>query len=323
MHPAAALATPTPDRSRATTEARHAELVDAVAHLRAQCHRAARARVAVEAAAERCAVARTIPRGSGPDDADPAPAVDVDVWGLHVRYHRRPDPETLGALAAEYDRYAVSLAVRLHREHEALDDLRQVAREGLIGALQRFDPERRTPFAALATPTIMGAIRRHYRDRGWAIRVPRRVHEITVAARRVEEELTVSLGRAPQVEEVAERLRISVDELLEVQDAVHCRSTASIDEHTGPDGHDDGHGGIDLGERDAQLGRVDDRVDLRRALGLLDEREREVVRRYFFEEQSQSEIGRHFGVSQMQVSRWLSSIVRRLRVQVAEGPTER
>lgn len=293
-----------------------AEVGPALGLLQLRCRQARRAVDQTLDATDRCRSARTIPRGSGPTDADHRPGVDPAVWALHVRYDRARDRGTLHLLVQEYDRYAMSLAVRLHREHEALDDLRQVAREGLIAALQRFDPERSLPFPALATPTIMGAIRRHYRDRGWAIRVPRRVHEVTVAARRTEEELTTELGRPPRVEEVAERLRISVDELLEVQDAVHCRSAASIDAHAGPDGE---HGGIPLATSDQQLGRIDDRVDLQEALTRLDDREREVVRLYFFEERSQADIGRQFGVSQMQVSRWLSSILRRLRVHIADG----
>ncbi|HRW39348.1 MAG TPA: sigma-70 family RNA polymerase sigma factor [Aquihabitans sp.] len=288
-----------------------------VAALRVRCRRAARAAAGAREATARCRAARTIPRGASAADADRQPAVSPEVWLLHVRYHRWGDAPTLAARAAEYDRYAVSLAVRLQREHESLDDLRQVAREGLIAALRRFDPDRGLPFPAFATPTIMGALRRHYRDRGWAVRVPRRVHEVAMAARRAEEDLTASLGRLPKVDEVAARLRISVDDLLEVQDALHARNAASIDGHIGHDGE---RRGISLGEPDPRLARADDRVDLREALGQLDDREREVVHLYFFEEWSQAAIGEHFDVSQMQVSRWLSSILRRLRVQVRVEP---
>ncbi len=282
------------------------------------CHRRARhlAQRTCDAtleAVDRCASRRTVPRGSGPDDCDRRPGVDPEVWRLHVRFHRSGDPTALDDLAQEYDRYATSLAMRMHRDHERLDDLEQIAREGLIAALRRFDPDRRLPFPALATPTILGAIRRHYRDRGWAIRVPRRVHELAVASRRTEEHLTALLGRSPRVDEIAADLGTSVDELLEAHDAVHARNTASLEDELGPDGAD-----TDVGAGDPLLLRVDDHLDLRAALDLLDSRDREIVRRYFFEEQSQSTIAAAFGVSQMQVSRWLASILRRMRVRVRE-----
>lgn len=290
------------------------EVADALACHRRARHLAQRTCDATLEAVDRCASTRTVPRGAGPDDGDRRPGVDPDVWRLHVRFHRSGDPTALDDLVHEYDRYATSLALRMHRDHERLDDLEQIAREGLIAALRRFDPNRRLPFPALATPTILGAIRRHYRDRGWAIRVPRRVHELAVASRRTEEHLTALLGRAPRVEEIAADIGASVDELLEVHDAVHARNTSSLDDALGPDGED----AAAAGAGDPLLLRVDDHLDLRAALDQLDSRDREIVRRYFFEEQSQSTIAAAFGVSQMQVSRWLASILRRMRVRVRE-----
>lgn len=243
----------------------------------------------------------------------PGLAVDEAVWDLHVRYGASRDPELLEALVAEYDRYATSLAVRMHRDRETVEDLEQVAREALVSALQRFEPARGLPFPAYATPTIVGSIRRHYRDRGWAVRVPRRVHETTVAARRAEEHLTATLGRVPQPGEIAAELGISLDQLLEVQDAVHCRSTASLDDVLTDDGS---RLATAVGSPDPDLAGAAEHLTLAAALAQLDEREREVVRRYFFDDQSQSEIAEAFGVSQMQVSRWLRSILRRLRSRV-------
>ena len=275
--------------------------------------RAARAsRLALEEELDACTTVRTIPRGADTHDVDDRPGVDPEVWRLHVRYRRCADPAALARLVGGYDGYARSLAHRLHRDHEPLDDLEQVAREGLVTAVQRFDPERGIPFPAFATPTILGALRRHYRDRGWAIRVPRRVHELAVALSAAEERLTRRLGRPPLVEELARELDISIDDLLEVQDAVLCRSTASLDELGG--GGEDAGGGPPV--RDAELGRVDDRLALQQALGQLDERDRTVVELYFFQEMSQNQIADRFGVSQMQVSRWLSTIIRRMRVWV-------
>ncbi len=284
----------------------------ALAHHRRVRRRVQRTGHALELAVDRCAASRTIPRGVGPRDLDRRPGVDEGVWQEHVRFRRTGDPRTLARLAAEYDRYARSLAARLHRDHESMEDLEQVAREALLRALRRFDPERSLPFPALATPTIVGALRRHYRDRGWAVRVPRRVHELTVAARATEDRITAQLGRTPSVAEVADEMGISIDELLEVHDAVHVRSSTSLDDL------DDPAEGGGPSARDPLLHRVDDHLDLRAALANLDERDQTVVRLYFFEECSQSEIAARFGVSQMQVSRWLASILKRMRVWVRD-----
>lgn len=247
---------------------------------------------------------------AGPDvAAATAPSgVDPELWALHVRYRRGADPSALAQLMAHYDGYACSMARRLHRGHEPLADLRQVAREGLLTALHRFDPDRGLPFPALASPTILGALRRHFRDRGWAVRVPRRVHEIAGASSAAEERLTRRLGRVPRADELAGELGISLDDLLEAQDAVHCRSTASL-EGLGAaiDGMTRDRG------RDATTDDLEDRLVLADALAQLSERERQVVGLYFFDGMAQSQIAEQFGVSQMQVSRWLSSVMRRLR----------
>ena len=285
--------------------------------------RARRARELLDESVVRCVAVRTIPRGRGPLDPGRAPGVEPSVWLLHVRFRRTGDPSALAQLVEEYDAYACSLAERMHREHEGREDLHQVAREGLLRALRGFDPERSLPFPAFATPTILGALRRHYRDRGWAVRVPRRVHEMATASRATEERLTGALGRAPTIAEVADELGVSVDELLDVRDAVHARNVASLDGLAAagdgrPAGTDRALAGGDDGGRDPLLARVEDRQALRGALDQLDERDRAVVRMYFFEERSQADIARECGVSQMQVSRWLASILRRMRVWVRD-----
>lgn len=265
--------------------------------------------------ADRARTERTIPRGRDATDASTVPGVDPAVWELHVRYDRTRDDATLRALLAEYERYALSIARRFHREREPRQDLDQVAREALLLALQRFDPDRGLPFASYATPTIAGSLRRHYRDHGWAVRVPRRVHEITLAARTVSERLTSEFGRAPTVHEVVDELGITIDELLHAQEAVHARETVSLDAPVTEDG-------AALHERissdDGAVARADNRIALAEAIARLDGRDRELLDRYYFQEQSQSEIGRHLGVSQMQVSRLLAAALRRLRTHM--GP---
>jgi len=230
------------------------------------------------------------------------------VWLLHVRYARRRQPAVRAELLEEYRGYAFSLAKRLHREGESLDDLTQVAMEGLLLSIERFDPDRRIPFPALATPTIVGSLKRHYRDHGWAVRVPRRVHDIAVPARDAADRLTNRLGRFPTLSEVAAELGIAEGALSAVQQATRARSVSSLDAPVGEDERGDL-----IGEADADMVSAEDRMVLRQAMQALSDRERTVVGMYYFEERPQSEIAGLYGVSQMQVSRWLSGAIRRLR----------
>lgn len=232
------------------------------------------------------------------------------MWELHVRYDRTGDEATLRALVDEYERYALSIARRFHREREPREDLDQVAREALVLALRRFDPDRGLPFASYATPTIAGSLRRHYRDHGWAVRVPRRVHEITLAARTVSDRLTRDLGRPPTIQEVVAELGISMEDLLHAQEAVHARETVSLDAPVTDDG-----GALHerISSEDGAVARADNRIALAEAIAQLGDRDRDLLDRYYFQEQSQSEIGRDLGVSQMQVSRLLATTLRRLR----------
>lgn len=264
---------------------------------------------------DRETVARTIPRGVDAADASSLPGVDPRVWLDHVRYARTRDPELLDRLVREYERYARSLARRLQRNGEPIEDLDQVALEALIGALRRFDPERGLPFPAFATPTILGAVRRHYRDHGWVVRVPRRVHDFAVAERAVVERLVAELHRQPTAPELAAAMDMTVDDLLEAQDALHTREARSIDAGSGDD---DALLGDLIGEEDLRFRSTEDHLALAEAMVELDEPARDLLRRYFFEEQSQTQIAAHLGVSQMQVSRLLSAVLRRLRQRM--GP---
>ncbi|HEU5151596.1 MAG TPA: sigma-70 family RNA polymerase sigma factor [Iamia sp.] len=253
---------------------------------------------------------RTVPRGDDARDWSRRPGVPLPIWLLHVRYARSGSAEDLGALVAEYEQYALSLARRLRRDREPSDDLDQVARESLVVALQRFDCERGLPFPAFATPTILGALRRHYRDHGWSIRVPRKVHEMAVPAREATDRLTTELGRPPTADEVAQELGIETADLLATQQAAAARTPASLDSTPtvdGPSQHEV------IGDDDRNLLVAEDQVVLSQAIEHLGERDRDVIRLYFFEELTQSQIAERYGVSQMQVSRWIASIVKRLR----------
>jgi RNA polymerase sigma-B factor len=240
-----------------------------------------------------------------------APAdVDPETWRLHVAYARSREPALRAQLAAVYDPHARALARRFFRGREPLDDLVQVAREGLLLALDRFDPGRRLPFPSFANPTITGSLKRYYRDSGWGLRVPRRVHDLAKPTRLAADALGQELGRPPTVPELAAALSVSEDDVLEALAASDARFTSSLDAPAGDGGTTLA---ASLGAQDGRLAEVENRAALEAALTTLGERDRELLELYFGQEWTQSEIAARLGVSQMQISRLLASAVRRLR----------
>ncbi|HET8930359.1 MAG TPA: sigma-70 family RNA polymerase sigma factor [Acidimicrobiales bacterium] len=261
-----------------------------------------------EATTEEQAIARrTLPLNGD------APGVDPDLWLLHVQYASRGTADLRNLLVEEYQGYALAMARRMHRDGEPIEDLRQVAFEALLLALERFDPRRGCPFLGFASLTINGALKRHYRDYGWLLRVPRRVHELAAPIRRVTDTLTMELGRTPTLTELAAALEIDVETLLEAQEADHARTIGPLSVLAPSD---TGFERETIGKVDPGFDQSVDHVDLRRALADLDDDERDLVRRYYFEERTQNEIAADLGVSQMQVSRLLDSITRRLAAKV-------
>jgi RNA polymerase sigma-B factor len=233
----------------------------------------------------------------------------VGLWTVHVAYADRHEPQHLDRLVQRYSAFATATAKRHHRRGEPLEDLVQVSHEALMLALRRFDPSRGTPFLAYATPTIVGTLRRHFRDSGWALRVPRTVHELAKPQQDAVELLSQDLGRRPSLAEVADFLGVPLARLEVVEGARRARSTTSID-------HPDlalGESASDLSTNDAGMAGVENLVALRRGLAHLDPDEVRLLTWYYFEEQTQSQIGRRLGVSQMQVSRLLARAVQRLR----------
>ncbi|HWJ61961.1 MAG TPA: sigma-70 family RNA polymerase sigma factor [Acidimicrobiales bacterium] len=265
------------------------------------------------AAEDEAVAARTIPRGRGPEDPDRSPGIDPEVWLDHVRLARHRDPAALARLARAYDRYAHGLARKVHRHHRSSEDVDQVALEALVQALLRFDPERGVPFPAFATPHILGAVRRYYRDHGSMIRMPRGAQDVAAAEQAAVGRFVASTGRTPTPAEVAAELGIGVDLLIEVHLALQARTTVSIEAATADDRPLDEA----LGRLDGGFALAEDLLALTRAVEPLDDTERDLLHRYFFQVQSQAEIARSLGISQMQVSRLLAGIVRRLRVAMA------
>jgi RNA polymerase sigma-B factor len=219
------------------------------------------------------------------------------------------DPGLRGEIVAAYQGLAYSVATRFTRRGEELDDLKQIAMIGLLKAIDRFDPAKGTELTTFATATIQGELKRHLRDRGWSVRVPRRVHDLHLRAQRAIDDLTQELGRSPTMIEVAQRVGASVEDVLEALDAGGLRQTASL-EAPSSGGEDPS---ILLGVGDEELADVDHRLALIPLLSRLSEREQHILRLRFVTGYSQSEIASRVGVSQMQVSRLLTRSLSQLR----------
>ena len=208
------------------------------------------------------------------------------------------------------------LARRYVRCSEPLDDLEQVASIGLLHAVDRFDPGRGTPFATFAVPTILGELKRHFRDRTWAVRVPRELRDASTAVERTRDVLAAELGRSPSPAEVAEAAGLSVEQVVEAGEAVLAYRSDSLDR---PVFGDDEEGSLTVGDRigsgDPELRRAEDAILLDQlAAAALTLRDREVVRLRFREDLLQREIADRIGVSQMQISRILRDALGRLRL---------
>lgn len=204
------------------------------------------------------------------------------------------------------------LARRFRNRGEPLDDLVQVATIGLIKAVDRFDLDRGVEFSTYATPTIVGEIKRHFRDKGWAIRVPRRLQELKLSLGKATSELSQRNGRSPTVGELASHLRMSEEDVLEGLESANAYSAVSLD---APDtGDDENHAVADtLGITDESLEGVEYRESLKPLLGQLPAREKRILLLRFFGNMTQSQIAAELGISQMHVSRLLARTLTQLR----------
>jgi RNA polymerase sigma-B factor len=207
---------------------------------------------------------------------------------------------------------AQHIARRFSNRGEPLDDLVQVATVGLINAIDRYSPERGNDFFSFAVPTISGEVRRHFRDLGWSMRVPRRLKDLHVSINGAVSELSQSLGRAPKPTEIAEQLGVPVSDVLEGLEASEAYRSSSLDEMLSSEQGSATVGEL-VGEADAELDRVDFRQALRPVLAELAERERTIVLLRFFGNMTQTQIADRVGISQMHVSRLLAQTLDRLR----------
>ena len=207
------------------------------------------------------------------------------------------------------------LASKFKNRGEPLDDLVQVGTIGLIKAIDRFDPARGLEFTTFATPTIMGEIKRHFRDKGWSVRVPRRLQELSSKVNQVTEELTKDLQRSPSVEEIASALDCSVDEVLEAMESSSAYSSVPLEAPSRDD--DDAPSVIDrFASEDEDLASSDDRMLLEEAIAEFSPREQEIIRMRFLDGLTQVEIAKRLGISQVQVSRLLRRTLEKVRERI-------
>lgn len=231
---------------------------------------------------------------------------------LLVRYHRHGDLRAREELIGRLMGLARDLAVRYVHTGESLDDLSQVAYLGLVKAVDRYDLDRGTGFVAYAVPTIRGELKRHFRDKGWAIHVPRALQERALSARGCRATLESRLGRSPTVREVAQELNWDSEQVLEATLASHSYRVASLDAPATSETDDVGSLGERIGVPDNELSAVEDRELIAGNWKKLSDLERRVVRLRLVHALPQREIGRRVGFSQMHVSRVLRRALERL-----------
>lgn len=249
-----------------------------------------------------------------PTGAGEGLAAETLLW-RRLRDHR--DASAREELVRRYLPFAKNLALRYRGASESFDDLLQVANLGLVNAVDRFDPARGTPFAAFASPTILGELKRHFRDRVWIVRVPRGLHDRMAEVEKATAALTIDLQRSPSVGEVAGKLGIEPAEVLEVMEANHNRRPLSLDRPVGGE-EDESPASEWVGDEDEGYELIDDKLALEGVLPKLDDRERLILRLRFVEDMTQSQIAERIGHSQMHVSRILRRTLERIREQVAE-----
>jgi RNA polymerase sigma-B factor len=241
---------------------------------------------------------------------------------LNDREHERelfeqlPDPAAREELVELYQPLARYLARRFEGRGESFDDLAQVASLGLLKSVDRFDLERGVQFTTYAAATIIGELKRHFRDRGWAIRVPRRIQETGMRVSRAVADLNQELGRAPTVKEITVKTELSTEEVLEALEAAGAYNTLSLD---APFDGGQGTAADRLKDEDDPFERLEGWASMAPAIRRLPERERRMLYLRFFEEKTQSQIAEEMGISQMHVSRLLARTLRRLREEMDPG----
>jgi len=247
-------------------------------------------------------------------------AMHTNVDALLRAYHQDGDQDAREQALVELMPLVRALAARYAGRGEPLEDLVQVGSIGLIKAVDRFDVDRGVDFASYAVPTIVGEIRRHFRDKAWAMHVPRRLKELSLRLSRVLDQLTTELGRSPTIAELAHAAGVEEEEAIDALDSMNAYSTRSLHAPF-EDGSDDSLS-EKLGVDDAGFGEVEDGALVATGLDALDARERQIVELRFFKEMTQSQIASEIGISQMHVSRLLRRALATMRGRIEEASAD-
>jgi RNA polymerase sigma-B factor len=243
--------------------------------------------------------------------------MDTSVDALLVAYHRDGDEKAREQALVELMPLVRALASRYAGRGEPLEDLVQVGSIGLIKAVDRFDVDRGVDFASYAVPTIVGEIRRHFRDKAWAMHVPRRLKELSLRLSRTLDQLTTELGRSPSIAELAAAAGVEEEDAIDALDSMNAYSTRSL--HAPFDDESDDSLSEKLGTDELGYAEVEDGAIVDAGLDALDDRERQIVQLRFFHELTQSQIASEIGISQMHVSRLLRRALATMRGRIEEG----
>jgi RNA polymerase sigma-B factor len=254
-----------------------------------------------------------------PGTERPGDAEDEQTQRSDALFRRLPDPGAREELTQVYQPLAEYLARRFYGRGEAVEDLIQVASIGLLKAIDRFDLSRGVKFSTYATATIVGELKRHFRDKGWALRVPRRLQEAGMKVGRSVTELYQDLGRAPTIPEIGQRTGLTEEEVLEAMETAQAYTTASLDAPTDEEGATSADR---LGVEEEAFDLLEGWTSVEPALRRLPARERRILYLRFFRGLTQTQIAEELGISQMHVSRLLSRTLRELRESVGEPEPE-
>jgi RNA polymerase sigma-B factor len=244
------------------------------------------------------------------------PRIDDKI--LLRKYHEEGDLHAREKLIEQYMSLVRSLARRYSYRGEQLEDLVQIGAIGLIKAIDRFDLDRGVELTTYATPNIIGEIKRHFRDKGWSVRVPRGLQELNVQLSRLMEQLTVQLGRSPTIAELAKASGSQEEEVLEALESGRAYSSLSLSTGSGGvDGDEDLDPLESIGTEEHQYEVSEDRAVLAPGFKALDERERRILQLRFFDGLTQSQIAQQVGISQMHVSRLIRRSLEKIRAEIA------
>ena len=235
---------------------------------------------------------------------------------LFRRFKEEGDMDAREKLVMSHLNLVRFIANKFKNRGEPIDDLVQVGYLGLLKAIDRFDPSRGLEFTTFATPTIMGEIKRHFRDKGWSVRVPRRLQELSAKVNQATDTLTSQLQRSPTIAEIADYLDATVDEVLEAMESSSAYSSVSLEAPSGAD-DDDTPSVIDrYATEDSDLAFTDDRIIIEEALASFSPRERDVIEMRFLKGMTQIEIAEKLGISQVQVSRLLRRTLKKIQDKI-------